>query len=233
MELSPEEVIAVQNEILEEINAEMVLEIENKETSEEASYTLTEIQNALEDPTKKAKRSATALTTCSEFEEKYTEFLTAIISLADNEESMDVIRELTAVLEATLPAIPCGLEERLQLRENTAADAASASSTAAAYIQEREENILEIAERVREAQELIAEANQELVESGQTTIPPITLGFTIPSTSTSSSTSASSSTPRITTGGPILTTFDPNDHMRLQRRVNFLNRMGAAFRKRE
>ena len=49
----------------------MERQTENKEVSEEATATLTDIQNALQGTGRRLKRTASALTSCSEFEEKY------------------------------------------------------------------------------------------------------------------------------------------------------------------
>ena len=163
----------------------MERQTENKEVSEEATATLTDIQNALQGTGRRLKRTAAALTSCSEFEEKYQQFLTAIISLADNEEeSVATMKGVTPVLQATVRAVPCDDQAKQQIKEDTAEAAASATTTAQTFIRETEEKIKEIVEIVIEAQKIISEANKELIDNGQTTIAAFTLGFTIPTTAT-------------------------------------------------
>ena len=180
----------------------MERQTENKEVSEEATATLTDIQNALQGTGRRLKRTAAALTSCSEFEEKYQQFLTAIISLADNEEeSVATMKGVTPVLQATVPAVPCDDQAKQQIKEDTAEDAASATTTAQTFIREKEEKIKEIVEIVIEAQKIISEANKELIDNGQTTIAAFTLGFTIPTTATETdNTTRTNSTTSFTEG---------------------------------
>ena len=174
----PEEIIAQQNDILIQANEDMIIQSENKQISEEASSTLEEIQNALVTSTK--RRRVETLTTCTEFEETYREFLEAIINLiVDEDTNIPIIRTLTPVLQATVEAdIPCSDQEREDLKTETQVIAETASNTVSVFIEEIEERIEEIVEIVRIALEKIEEANTELISMGETTIPAVT--FVLP-----------------------------------------------------
>ena len=92
--LNPEEEIAEQNALLIQANKDMIKETENKQISEQAFSVLEDIRNAL--VTSETRRRIETLETCQEFDDKYKQFLSAIINLTiDENTNIQIIGLLT------------------------------------------------------------------------------------------------------------------------------------------
>ena len=123
-----------------------------------------------------------ALTECTEFEDKFKEYLGAIINLIiDEDTNILIIRTLTPVLKATADAnLPCSDKEKDNLKAETEANAEGASTALAVYSQEKDQVIEDIVDQAKTALLKIEKANAELLSFGLATIPAATIEFDLP-----------------------------------------------------
>ena len=187
--LSPEQTIAEANKVIEQANADMARETENKNAAEDATSALADIAGALEPSGgRRNKRnedqttsSAAALQTCSEFTVTYNSFLDTLVVLSDDK--IAEITRLVTILRLTITTFPCSEEEKQSVKASTASKAETAAAKTRDYTAQKEQSISLIIVTVQVAQISIQNANEDLQNAGKSTAAIVTPSFTVPPSS--------------------------------------------------
>ena len=141
--LTPEQTILEANQVIEKANEDMKRETEYKNSADDASTTLADIQQLLEPTTSTSTSSGRsdldqiarikrddgleASKTCTEFELTYNTFLNTLLVLSDD--NIAQITRLTIILRLTVTSFPCSEQEKKEVKDKTQANAENAASS--------------------------------------------------------------------------------------------------------